>query len=281
MPEEGVTTLRELIGCPRCHETLEERTGQLGAGPPSGSGFRYRCTACGADYPVVGGVVDFLPDLEHKRSLAQRLMESETVASIYESRWWRGSKGFSLLAGISLEEESSLIERILAIHSRDRVLDLACGPGLYARRFAREGRERYVVGLDLSWPMLRRGVAMSEREGIPNIAFARGDAQELPFKDGSLDAASCCGAMHLFPNPRRVLGELHRVVRPGGRFSTAVVLTGGVGLASRLGDALGQRGGVRGFREEDFQALLDGAGFEPTVYHARGVWMIAGGVRRQ
>jgi SAM-dependent methyltransferase len=227
---------------------------------------------------VVGGVVDFLPDLERKRSLAQRLMESEAVASIYESRWWRGNRGFSLVAGISLEEEKSLIERILAIQPGDRVLDLACGPGLYARRFAREGRERYVVGLDLSWPMLRRGVAMSEREAIPNIAFARGDAHELPFKEGSLDAANCCAAMHLFPNPRRVLEELHRVVRPGGRFSTAVVLKGG--FASRLGDALGQRSGVRGFREEDFRGLLDGAGFEPTVYHARGVWMIAGGVRR-
>jgi SAM-dependent methyltransferase len=229
---------------------------------------------------VVGGVVDFLPDVERKRSLAQRLMEFERIASIYESRWWRGHRGFAWFAGISLKQESSLIDGILDIRPDEGVLDLACGPGLYARRFAREGAARFVVGLDLSWPMLRRGVATSEREGISNIAFVCGDAHHLPFVEGSMDVANCCAAMHLFPNARRALEELHRVVKPGGRISTAVVLRGGVRLPSRLGQVFAQRIGVRGFREQEFVALLDGAGFDPTVYHARGVWMIAGGVRR-
>lgn len=267
--------LRDLLGCPSCRGALERRGGR-----GSAASVDFACSGCGAAYPRVGGVVDFLPGLRRRRSLAQRLMESETIASIYESRWWRGHRGFSLLAGVTLEQESSLIEEILDIRERDRVLDLACGPGLYARRFARDGSGRSVVGLDLSWPMLRRGVATSRREGIENIAFARGDAQRLPLLDGSLDVASCCAAMHLFPDPGRVLEELHRVLRPGGRFSAAVVLRAGVRLPSRLGQFLAQGIGVRGFRQEEFEALLDGAGFDATVHHARGVWMIAGGIRR-
>jgi ubiquinone/menaquinone biosynthesis C-methylase UbiE len=115
---------------------------------------------------------------------------------------------------------------------------------------------------------------------IENLAFVRGDAHHLPFLNASLDAANCCAALHLFPDARCVLGELQRVIKPGGRFSTAVVLRGGVRLPSRLGQALGQRVGVRGFREEELEALLDAAGFDPTVHHARGIWMIAGGIRR-
>ena len=130
--------LQDFICCPGCRAGLEEHAGEGGVGPGLGPRSHHRCAACGGEYPVIDGLVDFLPDVERRTSLAQRLMESERIASIYESRWWRGSRSFSRLAGIRLEEEISLIGKILEIRAGDGVLDLACGPGLYARRFAAE-----------------------------------------------------------------------------------------------------------------------------------------------
>jgi ubiquinone/menaquinone biosynthesis C-methylase UbiE len=202
------------------------------------------------------------------------------MVRIYESRLWRANWLFGVAGGISLADEMSLIDRILDLGPSDAVLDLACGPGLYARRFARGASTREVLGLDLSWPMLRYGARKAGAIGIENLTFTHGDAHHLPFRDDSLDAVNCCGALHLFPDVRQALRELQRVIRPKGRFSTAVFLARDRDPLSGLVRASDKRTGLHRFHKPELESLLDEAGFEPTVYHARRNWMIAGGVRR-
>lgn len=267
--------------CPHCKGELDARGAEPGSGPDGSGRAGHVCERCGVEYPVVDGVMDFLPQgYSERRKIGQKLMEADWMVRIYESRLWRANWLFGVAGGISLADEMSLIDRILDLGPSEAVLDLACGPGLYARRFAQGASTREVFGLDLSWPMLRYAVRKANGTGIENLTFTHGDAHHLPFRDDSLDAVNCCGALHLFPDVRQALRELKRVIRPKGRFSTGVYLAVGTGPLSSFGRAVDKRTGVHRFQQPELEELLDGAGFEPTVYHARRLWMIAGGVRR-
>jgi SAM-dependent methyltransferase len=268
----------EDLCCPACRGDLRVRP-EAAASPPEPV-LGVVCTTCQREYPVVQGIVDFLPADDLERSPSQRAMEATPIVSIYEGSWWRASPLAALLTRISLDDEMALIERIASPGPTARVLDLACGPGLYARRFAAGHPEREVVGLDLSWPMLRSAIRKAADEGLENVRFVHGNAQALPFREASLDVANCCGALHLFPDIPGVLRELSRVIRPTGRFSMAVSLRGSGRLAGLRGTFAKTFLGLHSFSREELEALLDEAGFEPSVHHAKGAWMIAVGERR-
>lgn len=104
----------------------------------------------------------------------------------------------------------------------DRVLDVACGTGIVARRAApRVGRAGSVVGVDLNAAML--DVARTASSGSePAIEWRRGDATDLPFPDGSFDLAFCQQALQFIPEPVDALREMYRVLDTGGRMATNV-----------------------------------------------------------
>jgi demethylmenaquinone methyltransferase / 2-methoxy-6-polyprenyl-1,4-benzoquinol methylase len=94
-----------------------------------------------------------------------------------------------------------------------RVLDVATGTGLVARELVGTGRARAVVGLDPSEGMLRHAVGRSDPE---TIAFVLGRAESLPFGDAVFDALTVTYLLRYVDDPAATLGELARVVRPGG-----------------------------------------------------------------
>ena len=96
----------------------------------------------------------------------------------------------------------------------ERVLDVACGPGLVAAAFAPHVAS--VIGVDLTPAMLARGTAIVNERGIANVAFALADVERLAFPDGRFDRVVSRRAFHHFPDPARVLAETARVCRPGG-----------------------------------------------------------------
>jgi ubiquinone/menaquinone biosynthesis C-methylase UbiE len=100
----------------------------------------------------------------------------------------------------------------------DRVLDVACGTGIVARTAAeRTGPVGRVIGLDLNEAMLT--VARRVR---PDLDWRRGDAASLPFPDDSFDVALCQSGLMFLPDPAVAVGEMARVVRPGGRVAAQV-----------------------------------------------------------
>jgi ubiquinone/menaquinone biosynthesis C-methylase UbiE len=98
------------------------------------------------------------------------------------------------------------------------VLDVACGTGIVARTAAdRLGDAGRVTGVDLNEGML--AVARRVR---PDLEWRHGDAADLPFPDRSFDSVLCQMALMFFPDRRRALAEMARVVTPGGTVAVAV-----------------------------------------------------------
>ena len=94
-----------------------------------------------------------------------------------------------------------------------RVLDVATGTGLVARALKRRYRCR-VVGLDQSEDMLSRARPLV---GSVYEDVVRGEAERLPFEDGSFDALTFTYLLRYVDDPAATMRELARVVRPGGR----------------------------------------------------------------
>ncbi len=96
------------------------------------------------------------------------------------------------------------------------VLDVAAGTGLVTRELAARKRVR-VVSLDASEPMLRAGQPANELAGLAGwVAPVLGRAERLPFPDATFDALTFTYLMRYVDDPAATMGELARVVRPGG-----------------------------------------------------------------
>ena len=146
--------------------------------------------------------------------------------------------------------------------SFDDVLDVGCGTGPVIELLSKKYPEKHFVGLDITPAMIE--VAQSKK--LPNTEFIVGDAENLPFGDGSFDAVLCANSFHHYPNPGAFLREAHRVLRPGGKLilrdytsnDIAVWLmnTFELPLARLAG-----HGDVRILKMREFRELVEAAGF--------------------
>jgi ubiquinone/menaquinone biosynthesis C-methylase UbiE len=103
-----------------------------------------------------------------------------------------------------------------------RIIDVGCGTGDEVRVLAKlAGHQGRVVGLDSSDVMLEEASRRSANLGL-NVEFQPGDACSLQFGDASFDRCCSFGMLEIADEPRRALGEMVRVTKPGGRVATPV-----------------------------------------------------------
>ena len=103
-------------------------------------------------------------------------------------------------------------------------VDVGSGPGNVTALLARAaGPDGLALGVDISEPMLARAVSA---EAGPTVGFLRADAQRLPFRDETFDAATSLAVLQLIPNPATTLSEIARVLKPGGRVAVMVPTVG-------------------------------------------------------
>lgn len=104
----------------------------------------------------------------------------------------------------------------------ERLLDVACGTGMVARHAVPFlGNEGDITGVDVNAVMLDKARTIGEQAGI-SVAWEEGDVTALPFSGDRFDVAICQQSLQYFPDRDRALGEMHRVLAPGGRLLLSV-----------------------------------------------------------
>jgi ubiquinone/menaquinone biosynthesis C-methylase UbiE len=142
------------------------------------------------------------------------------------------------------------------------VIDIGTGTGALLPLLA--GVVQRVVAVDNSPAMLARARVLCERAELTGVEFAQADIQELPFADGGFDAAFCSMVLHHVARPARAVGEMARVVRPGGK---AVVIAFTRHNLTWMREELAHQ--WLGFEREEVEQLLHGAGLRLHRYLVR------------
>lgn len=223
------------------------------------------------------GYLDLSQERREHFTPATVAMRMPLVSAIYE-RWWRPALGRIAKGsgGPSMTGEYELAAELLELGPGDVMLDLACGPGNFTRRFAHEvGSQGLAVGLDGSASMLNRAVSEASNQGTRSIAFVRAEATTLPFVDDAFDALCCFAALHMFPDPLASLDEIARVIKPDGRIALLTSLVGGR-LHDPVSHLVGRVSGMRMFGADELRGELETRGFTVVEQRCTGAVQIVG-----
>ena len=148
-------------------------------------------------------------------SVLERQTGLDELKTRLRDTWMTGDYGrFSRY----MERDAEAFYRRLPIQPGAQLLDVACGAGQLSLIAARAGAR--VTGCDIASNWLVQARRSAAAEGL-SVVFEEGDAEALPYGDGTFDAvASLVGAMFA-PRPEQVAAELTRVCRPGGIIAMA------------------------------------------------------------
>ena len=120
------------------------------------------------------------------------------------------------------------------------VLDLGCGSGVDVLLAARAvGPGGKVIGIDMTDEMVNKARSAVEKAGLKNVEIRKGLVEQPDVDDESIDVVVSNGVINLCPDKEQVLGELYRVLTPGGRLQVAdMSLVEGVNpeLLERVGE---------------------------------------------
>ncbi len=144
------------------------------------------------------------------------------------------------------------------------MLDLGSGGGidvlLSARRVGPTGK---AYGLDMTDEMLALANDNKRKSGIENVEFLKGEIENIPLPDNSVDVIISNCVINLSADKDKVLREAFRVLKPGGRFAVSDVVTRGEILPEIRQSVLAWVGCIAGALEEnDYRSKLTAAGFE-------------------
>lgn len=140
-----------------------------------------------------------------------------------------------LSAGVDRSWRVAAVQAALANHPR-RILDLATGTGDIALLLKKLAPQAEVIGGDFAPPMLELARQKAHKAGLA-IEFTQADALALPFPDHRFDAVTIAFGFRNFADYPKALGELYRVIAPGGRLCILEFPPppeGGLGVLYRL-----------------------------------------------
>ena len=135
-----------------------------------------------------------------------------------------------------------------------------------------------MVSLWASMPPSRCWAAVRGSESA-NLAFVRGDACELPFRDRSFDAISCFAALYLIEDPMRALDEIVRVLAPGGRLALLASCNRGPLPARATSAVVRTLSGVRIFGCDELTGALVDRGLTGVEQRVTGLAQFVSGRR--
>ena len=156
---------------------------------------------------------------------------------------------------------------LAGIHDGQRVLDVGCGPGALTAELVNRVGAASVSAVEPS-----DSFAAAVRERLPGVEVRQSAAEQLPFPDGTFDAALAQLVIHVMADPVQGLREMHRVTRPGGTVAACVwdhagdrgPLAAFWSAVRELDPAAEDESGLAGVREGHLAKLFSQAGLDRT-----------------
>jgi SAM-dependent methyltransferase len=149
-------------------------------------------------------------------------IDQDPVKQQVAAHWGRRAPGFDADFGHSIRTaaERAAWDRILDLVVGGRgtldALDVGCGTGFLSLELA--GRGHRVTGIDFAPQMLAEARKKAAAQGVA-VRFEEGDAEQLPFAEGSFDLVMTRHVLWTLPHPEQAIDEWIRVLRPGGRLA--------------------------------------------------------------
>jgi ubiquinone/menaquinone biosynthesis C-methylase UbiE len=144
------------------------------------------------------------------------MIEEKEHAELNKKKWDRRSGTYDEKRFNYFRFMQKRVIALAQLKANQRFLDIGCGTGWavrYAAGLVQEGGEAY--GIDISPGMIERARASSAR--IRNTFFFQAGAETLPLNSYFFDVIICTNSFHHYLNPQKVLAEVGRVLKPGGR----------------------------------------------------------------
>jgi arsenite methyltransferase len=166
----------------------------------------------------------------------------------------------AVLASLGCGNPTALIE----LQPGETVLDLGSGGGIDVLLSAkRVGPTGFAYGVDMTDEMLALAMANKAKVGATNVAFLRGRIEDIPLPAASVDVVISNCVINLAADKSRVLRDAFRVLKPGGRFAVADVVSDGPIPADLRRNMEAWVGCLAGALDiDEYKHLLEEAGFE-------------------
>jgi ubiquinone/menaquinone biosynthesis C-methylase UbiE len=248
LPED----LLRLLRSPDDRSALEQQGGELVA---CSTGRRFRIAE--------PGIPLFAEELSSPASRAQQEHYDRIAAKYVENLGYPHTQAYTSYL------DDALLDAIDA-ERLGTVAEICCGSG-EAFKLLR-GRIGIGIGVDVSLNMLRSG---TRQAASANIHFVQGDATRLPLASGAFDTVFMLGGIHHVNDRRALFSELHRILRPGGRFcfreplDDFVVWRGLRAIIYRVSPTLDHLT-ERPLRRQDTVPLLESLGFDTKLWKPLG-----------
>ncbi len=194
------------------------------------------------------------------------------TSNLYDAAQMQQVPGEALQASLGCGNPTALAK----LNPGEVVLDLGSGGGidvlLSAKRVGPTGK---AYGLDMTDEMLALANENKGKAGAENVEFLRGEIENIPLPDNSVDVIISNCVINLSADKDRVLREAFRVLKPGGRFAVSDVVTRGEVDAQIRQNVLLWVGCVAGALEEDeYRDKLTSAGFEQVEIEPTRIYRV-------
>ena len=192
------------------------------------------------------------------RALSVTAVENDFVEGVYEKL----AKVYDLTFGPTLHPGRLIALERMGIRPGDKILEVGVGTGINASLYP---RNCHVTGIDFSAKMLDKARERVAKKGVTNVTLGEMDAANLSFADGSFDIVYAPYVISVVSDPLRVVKEMHRVCRPGGKIVILNHFRSLSPFVSRLERAISPFTVHIGFKADlDLPGFLAQAGLHPV-----------------